>query len=72
MPGPLLSLLHVLFRLTDKLKLREVKQLGQSHAVLGVIGLVHSVAHVLNSYTFLSSEIGDVVKYWVVSQGEMG
>lgn len=37
-----------------------------------MIGLVHSVAHVLNSYTFLSSEIGDVVKYWVVSQGEMG
>ena len=33
-PGPLLSLFHVLFKFTDKLKLREVKQLGQSHAVL--------------------------------------
>lgn len=72
MPGPLLSLLLVLFKFTDKLKLREVTQLGQSHTVLGVIGLVNSVAHVLNSYTFLSSKIGDVVKHWVVSQGEMG
>ena len=71
-PGPLLSLLLVLFKFTDKLKLREVTQLGQSHTVLGVIGLVNSVAHVLNSYTFLSSKIGDVVKHWVVSQGEMG
>lgn len=72
MPGPLLSLLLVLFKFTDKLKLREVTQLGQSHTVLGVIGLVNSVTHVLNSYTFLSSKIGDVVKQWVVSQGEMG
>lgn len=72
MPGPLLSLLLVLFKFTDKLKLREVTRLGQSHTVLGVIGLVNSVTHVLNSYTFLSSKIGDVVKQWVVSQGEMG
>lgn len=74
MSGPGLNYYMYYPKFIKKPKLREVKQLGQSHTVQGVVSLVNSTAHVLKNVliTFLLSKTGDVVKYWVVSRDKVG